>query len=234
MYPDQGHSAAESLSAKETQMAENKRNFDNDAASWEDNPMRVGLTEQIVAAITNRIVLSSDMDVMDFGCGTGLISRGILPFVRSVVGVDSSPGMLEVFKRKAAVSGLCGIGCRLVNIDNGDVLSGSYDAVVSGMTMHHINDLRPLFAQFYSVIVQGGYLCIADLDPDGGEFHADAAGVFHNGFERDVMRQLCTGAGFEVVGQTTAAEVTRPSPGGELRRFTVALTVGKKDAPRRN
>jgi 2-polyprenyl-3-methyl-5-hydroxy-6-metoxy-1,4-benzoquinol methylase len=211
-------------------MAENKRNFDTDAASWEDNPMRVRLAEQIVGAIADQIVLTSDMMVMDFGCGTGLISRRILPFVHSVVGVDSSPGMLEMFKRKAAEGGLGGIGCRLVHIDNGDVLSGNYDVVVSGMTLHHVHDPKPLLDQFYQVISPGGYLCIADLDPDDGEFHADATGVFHNGFERGFLRQSFIDAGFDVVSQTTATEVAKPSRSGEARRFTVALTVGKKSA----
>ena len=210
------------------QMTENNRNFDNDAASWEDNPTRVRLAEQIVVAITDQIVLSSDMDVMDFGCGTGLISRRILPFVRTVVGVDSSPGMLEVFRKKAAAEGLGGIGCRLVDIDKGEALAGRYDAVVSGMTMHHIHDLKPLLMQFYSVLSPGGYLCIADLDPDGGEFHADSTGVYHNGFERASLRQTFIDAGFDDVSQATAAEVTKPSRGGAMQRFTIALTVGIK------
>jgi SAM-dependent methyltransferase len=211
-------------------MSGEKRDFDRDAAAWEDNPARVRMAERIVDAVTGLIVLTSEMNVMDFGCGTGLISRRILPFVAAVTGVDSSPGMLQVFRKKAFEGGLGGIGCRLADIDKGDELPCGFDLVISGMTLHHIRDTGRLFAKLYAAIVAGGYLCVADLDPDDGEFHDDPAGVFHHGFEREEIRRYFTGAGFDIVGQTTAADITRPSHSGAVRTFTVSLTAGRKPA----
>jgi len=42
----------------------------------------------------------------------------------------------------------------------------------------------------------GGFLSIADLDSDDGQFHEDKTGVFHSGFDRNVMRQYFSEAGF--------------------------------------
>jgi len=46
-----------------------KRDFDKEAASWDEHPPRVKLANDVVRAISNHIVMTSDMDVMDFGCG---------------------------------------------------------------------------------------------------------------------------------------------------------------------
>ena len=46
------------------------------------------------------------MDVLDYGCGTGLLSLFLLPHVRRVVGADSSPGMLEVLRKKLTEGGI--------------------------------------------------------------------------------------------------------------------------------
>ncbi|MBN1576948.1 MAG: class I SAM-dependent methyltransferase [Chitinispirillaceae bacterium] len=210
-----------------------KRNFDKDAASWDANPARVKMAEDIIGAIVRRIVLTTEMDVMDFGCGTGLLSIGLLPFVRSVTGVDSSAGMIEVFKKKAAARGLNGIAARLVDIEKGETLSGtgSYDLVTSSMTMHHVKELPPLFNQFHSVLNSGGHLCIADIDPDGGQFHSDDTGVFHFGFDRNSLRKIFIAAGFDDITHCNVAEVEKPARNGEMRRFTIFLMIGRKRHP---
>ena len=88
------------------------------------------------------------MDVMDFGCGTGLLTMRLQPLVHSITGVDSSNGMLEVFKSKIAKLKLNNVRAVLVNLDNNDTLAGNYDLVVSNMTLHHIKEIEPLFDQF--------------------------------------------------------------------------------------
>jgi len=209
-------------------MTEEKRDFDKDAASWDENPGRVRIAERIFQTIVNRIVLSTGMEVMDFGCGTGLLSIRLLPFVKSVVGVDSSPGMLEVFRKKVLTSGLGAISAQLIDIDKGGTLEGMYDLVTSSMTMHHIKDVPSLLEQFHSVLKPGGRLCIADLDGDNGEFHENPAGVFHNGFDRNEMKALFVESGFADVVAETAAEVEKPGKDGGIRRFTMFLVTGKR------
>ncbi len=82
---------------------------------------------------------------MDFGCGTGLLTLNIQPHVRSVTGVDNSPGMIDVLERKIGDSGLDNVRVLCVDIEKGERLAGSYDLVTSAMTLHHIRDIGPLF-----------------------------------------------------------------------------------------
>ena len=141
-----------------------KRDFDQDAALWDEKPARIKMVKDVAAAISRQIALNPDMDVMDFGCGTGLLTSRIQPLVHSVTGVDSSRGMLDVLNRKIAGLKLHNVKTVFADPDRGDALTGQYDVVLSNMTLHHIREIKPLFAQFHKVIRQAGYLCIADLD----------------------------------------------------------------------
>lgn len=210
-------------------MNSEKRDFDKAAASWDKNPSRVKLAKDIADALTSRISLTPDMDVLDFGCGTGLFTLHLQPLVRSVTGIDSSQGMLDILKMKIAEQNLNNVKTLLLDLEKGDILSGAYHLVASNMTLHHIKEIRPLFDQFYRIMLPAAYLCIADLDLDKGQFHEDNTGVFHLGFDRAALRKVFTEAGFDKVTDITAAEVVKPDANGEMRRFSLFLMTGRKN-----
>jgi len=205
-----------------------KRDFDKEAASWDEHPGRVKLVKDIAHAISKQIVLTPEMDVMDFGCGTGLLTIELQQLVHSITGVDGSQGMLDIFNMKIAKLKLNKVNAVLVDLDKGDTLTGNYALVLCNMTLHHIKKIEPLFDQFYKIIAPAGYLGIADLDLDDGQFHADNTGVFHFGFARPTLRKIFTEAGFDNVRDIGAAEVVKPGINGEMRRFTVFLMTGQK------
>jgi len=209
-------------------MNSEKRDFNKDAATWDENPGRVKMAESVFQSLNNNFKFLKNMDVMDFGCGTGLLSVQILPFVNSVTCVDSSTGMLAVLNSKISALKLSGIYTQKVDIDNGGTLTGKYDVVISSMTMHHIKNPAPLFKQFQEILKPGGFLCIADLDPDNGKFHDDNTGVFHEGFDRDRMKSLLENAGFGKIIDFTAAEISKPDEIGKMNNFSVFLIIGKK------
>jgi len=209
-------------------MSDEKRDFDKEAAAWDEHPARVQLAGDVTAAISRQVVLSADMDVLDFGCGTGLVTLRLAPLVKSITGVDSSRGMLNVLVAKVAKQDVTNVRTLLLDLEAGDALSDEYDLIVSNMTLHHIREVGPLLARFYKAISPGGHLCLCDLDLDDGLFHDDNQGVFHPGFDRAILRRVFMDAGFEDVRDTTAAEVTKPTRLGGLRRFTIFLMTGLK------
>lgn len=211
-------------------MNSEKRNFDKEAASWDEAPGRVKAANDIADAISKEVLLTSDMDVLDFGCGTGLVSLRLQPLVRSVTGVDSSKGMLDVFKEKIKSRNLTNVRTQYLDIGQGYSLEGSYHLIVSSMTFHHIKEIRPVLDQFYKISASSGYLCIADLDPDEGKFHDNNDGIFHFGFDRAALRRNFMEAGFEDIRDRTAAEIIKPVPDGGTKLFTVFLMTGRKRA----
>jgi ubiquinone/menaquinone biosynthesis C-methylase UbiE len=165
---------------------------------------------------------------MDFGCGTGLLTLQLQPFVHSITGADSSKGMLDMLRAKLAKLTMHNVRTVLIDSDKRNTLAGSYDLVVSNMTLHHIKEIEPLLAQFHRITAPSGHLCVADLDLDGGQFHDDNTGVFHFGFSRPKLRKTFAEAGFSNVQDTTAAEIAKPAKNGEIRRFTVFLMTARK------
>ena len=208
-------------------MNRQKRNFDSEAQAW-DKPGRINLANDIATALMEEVRVDPSTAVLDFGCGTGLLSLRLQPFVRCITCVDSSSGMLEVLRGKGEGKGLTNIVIKHVDLDAGDTLEGRFDLVTSSMTLHHIAEIGPLLKMFYLITNPGGHLCIADLDPDGGRFHASSEGVFHNGIDRDALHRMFVDAGYGYIKASTAAEMAKVGPDGETRRFTIFLMSGRK------
>ena len=206
-----------------------QRDFNKEASSWDENPVRVKLVQDVANTIKEQVELTNKMDVMDFGCGTGLLTLQIQPFVNSVTGIDNSEGMIKVLNSKITALELNNVKSLLVDLYKGDILAGNYDLIVSNMTLHHIKDIDSLLNQFYTILKPGGYICLCDLDSEEGKFHNDNTGVFHFGFSREELKNKYIKAGFKNVTETTAAEVTKPNIDGELQTFSIFLVTGQKN-----
>jgi ubiquinone/menaquinone biosynthesis C-methylase UbiE len=205
-----------------------KRDFDKAAAAWDEEPRRLKLASDVADSIAEKIQLNSSMDVLDFGCGTGLLTLKLQPLVRSATGVDSSQGMLDILKAKVKCLGITNVETLYRDLDKGDVLNGSFHLVTSCMTFHHVKDIQKLLNTFHKIILPDGYVAVADLDLDDGRFHEDSTGVFHHGFDRDLLQQNFAEAGFGDVSCRTATSVFKPTANGCSREFTIFLMTGRK------
>ncbi len=181
--------------------------FDQAAATWDLAERRVALAHGVVAAISARVPLSQEMAVLDFGCGTGLVTLDLASRVGSIAGADTSSGMLKTLAEKAATQGT---PVRLIALDaagTGD-LDGPYDLIVSSMTLHHVADVPALFHHFIRALRPGGRVALADLDAEDGTFHDATVTIQHRGFPREQIRSWLKDAGFQEIHLGTAT-VTR-------------------------
>jgi len=206
------------------------RDFDREAAFWDEEPGRVHLAEDVAEAIVREVPLDREMDCLDFGCGTGLLTLLLAPWVGTVTAVDSSPGMLAALNGKIVRLGWTGVKTRLADLDGGDSPGGPYHLAASSMTLHHIRDVPSLLLRVHAALHPGGWIAVADLDADEGRFHSDNQGVFHFGFERSSLAGDFAAAGFRSVRTVTAARVPKRTKEGDIREFTIFLMTGKKPA----
>jgi ubiquinone/menaquinone biosynthesis C-methylase UbiE len=204
-----------------------QRDFSREAATW-DTPPRVKVANDIAGAMRKAVTFSPAMDVLDFGCGTGLITLQLHPYVRSITGIDSAQGMLDVLQHKVAVQHLSNVHVQYADIEKGDTVQGKYHCIVTSLTLHHIAHIDRVLKIFYNILHPSGCLCIAELDPDQGMFHDSTAGIVHNGFDRAALQQQLEASGFTAVQVQTAAAVTKPCIDGTMRTFTVFLMTGIK------
>jgi len=159
----------------------------------------------------------------------GFLALQFQPLVRSVTGIDSSPGMLAVLEEKVRSQHLMNVTTRCIDLEHGDRFEGQYDLVMSSMTFHHIRDVRRVLEILLRVLKPGGTLAIADLDCDNGKFHDTPEGVFHNGFDRCIMKNHFEAAGFTQVRNRTAAIVQKEFSSGKILPFSVFLMIGRRE-----
>jgi ubiquinone/menaquinone biosynthesis C-methylase UbiE len=207
---------------------ENKTDFDKMAAEWDANPMRVKLANDVADTIIREIAPTHDMDALDYGCGTGLVTLRLEPFVKSVTGADSSSGMLKVIQGKVKSRGLRNVHTQLVDFEHGGKVEGKFHLAVSSMTMHHVQNPADFLKQMYDLLTPGGIIGVADLDKEDGAFHDDNKGVLHFGFERANLRGLFEKAGFRDIRDVTATTVVKGIEGKPKREYPVFLITGKK------
>lgn len=207
--------------------------FDKEAAVWDADPRRVKLANDVADAIIREIKPAKDMDVLDFGCGTGLVTLRLQPLVRSITAVDNSRGMLAVLHDKVKKQGLVNVHPRLVDFCQRGTLNCGFHLVISSMTMHHVEDAPGLCRFWFDHLLPGGWLGFADLDTEDGSFHGDNAGVFHLGFPRPAVQELLSHTGLRKIRITTATSMVRETTGKEPREYTLFLAVGRKPGNKR-
>ena len=204
--------------------------FDQAAATWDDNPARIALMKAVGQGILEDARPTKAMEVLDYGCGTGLVGLFLLPHVRSVTGADSSNGMLEVLRKKIVDGGLDNMKTIRLDLEHAAPPEDRYDLIVSSMVLHHIANIGPVLAAFHGLLRPQGIVCIADLDTEPGLFHdaQAAASVYHHGFDREKMLAQLVRAGFGSVRDRTAHTIRRPVASGGERDFPVFLMTAAK------
>jgi 2-polyprenyl-3-methyl-5-hydroxy-6-metoxy-1,4-benzoquinol methylase len=183
--------------------------FDNAAADWDKGDLRQRIAYETSETILNTIALRPEMDLLDFGAGTGLLTYRLAPSVRSVTAVDTSAKMLEILQSKSTPEHLIKTECRdITQIP----LEEKFDGIISSMAMHHVEDTGAFLKTLRDHLRPGGFIAIADLDKEDGTFHAAHGndGVFHFGFEREALKALAENCGFTDVRFDTALTVEKP------------------------
>lgn len=205
-----------------------KRGFDAKAATWDEEPRRVQLAREITLSILQEVPLADHMNVLDYGCGSGLVTLGIQPHAGLIIGADSSIGMLEVLKQKIREQGIDNVATQLLDLTSSESLHGDLDLVISTMTMHHVSDVEALVTSFVQALNPGGWLALADFETEDGSFHDDPVGVFHHGFDQSYIHNMLTRCGCINVRVIKASTVRKLSSYGDERLYPVFLAVGQK------
>ncbi|MFT5434787.1 MAG: putative TPR repeat methyltransferase [Myxococcota bacterium] len=195
--------------------------FKDKAVDWDERPVPTRISEGVGAALLKAVILSPDMHVMDFGAGTGLLASHVAPHVERIYAVDISAAMLEKLAAKPSLQGKVKTVCR-------DILKTplgtSVDLIVSAMAMHHVADLGQLVQAFADHLPTGGVIAVADLDSEDGSFHpSNVEGVFHDGIDRETLRDHLKASGFGDIDFVTAVTIDKNE-----KRYPIFLVTAVK------
>lgn len=94
---------------------------------------------------------------LDAACGTGRHGAHLSSLGHTVIGVDSSPGMLERAREKVPAAEFHEADLHALPLRDDSV-----DLVVCGLALMHVPDLDPVLREFVRILRPGGQLVISD------------------------------------------------------------------------
>ncbi len=201
--------------------------FDEKARTWDEDPAHVERAQIVAEAIRAHIPLGKEMQVMEYGSGTGLLGLALLPDIGALTLADTSEGMLGIVREKIAALGTTNAHTLLLDLTSDPPPDDRYDLIVTLMTLHHIEDTDMILRRFRTLCSSGAHLCVVDLDREDGSFHGSGF-TGHHGFDRRELAAAARRAGFHPVAFETVHEMTRETENG-TQRFTLFLMTARVD-----
>jgi len=202
-------------------------NFDERAKDWDSDPKKVERARVVADAIRSAVRLSTNMNALEYGCGTGLLSFALQENLGQITLADTSQGMLDVLSEKIATSGVTNMHPVRLDLSTDLVPAEKYHVTYSLMVLHHIHDAKGILSKFYDVLEPNGYLIVADLDEEDGSFHTDGTTDVHLGFGQSELQKWVEDAGFGDVRFSIVYEIKKEIDGKE-KTFPVFLVVAQK------
>ncbi|KAF9872216.1 hypothetical protein CkaCkLH20_10308 [Colletotrichum karsti] len=175
---------------------------------------------------------SKSVRLLDYACGTGLISRALIQYTTHCVGIDISENMVAAYNARAENQGLSADEMRAYQgnlTDPADpdpaAFSGArfrdFDVAGVGLGFHHFADPELSAKRLVERLRPGGVFVILDFLPhekmDNGL--PAASTVMHHGFSEERMRAIFEQAGAVMgVGMVTIMAI-----GMDIAMVTVML-----------
>ncbi|MEQ8175415.1 MAG: class I SAM-dependent methyltransferase [Syntrophomonadaceae bacterium] len=121
--------------------------------------------EKDAALVMERLGMSLQHEVIDFGCGTGAFVLYAARACRKIYGIDISPSMLDLCDKKVKAAGLDN-----VELHNAGFLTYHHqgppvDFIVSTAAFHHLPDFWKVVAlrRMHDMLKAGGRLYLFDV-----------------------------------------------------------------------
>jgi len=147
-------------------MGSSSRFWDRIADRYSKRPVADEASYQKKLQIT-RSYFRSEMDVLEFGCGTGSTAISHSPFVRHIQAIDISSKMIEIAKGKAAKAKIENISFEQLTIEVIRIPDQSLDAVLGLSILHLLEDKEGAISKIQRMLKPGGLFvtstsCIGD------------------------------------------------------------------------
>ena len=165
-------------------------------------------TPKLLANTISRLATADRLDILDLGCGTGLMGEELRPLKRTLTGVDLSPNMLERARQR-------GIYDELIAQDLIKYLAAqrhAFDIAVAADVLAYIGDLSSVFGGLRQALRDRGLFCFSVERVDEGDFVL--RGTLRYAHSIDYLRALAQQHRFIV--ETVETHVLRQDAGADI------------------
>jgi ubiquinone/menaquinone biosynthesis C-methylase UbiE len=202
--------------------------FNELAREWDNEPRRIERAKAVADEIINKVPYLSAKSGFEYGCGTGLLSFNLQPYLKKISLGDNSEGMLAVVEKKITKSNISNMHIIKIDLTTDELPNEKYDLIYTLMTLHHIIDTDEVLKTFYKLLNPSGYICIADLEEEDGLYHSMSKDfIGHNGFNRlDLSNKLKNNGYFNINSEICYEEVKKIENGE--KKFLIFFMMAQK------
>lgn len=129
--------------------------WDRIAKRYAKRPVADEAAYQQKLAVT-REYLQPDMELLEFGCGTGSTAIAHAPYVRHIRAIDVSSKMLDIARARAATAKVTNVSFEQATIEGIDVADQSVDVVLGLSILHLLDDKEAAIAKVFRMLKPGG------------------------------------------------------------------------------
>lgn len=201
--------------------------FDDEALNW-DTDLRRKRAKILSERISEGLYKTCEMNALDFGCGTGLLSFYLSDKFKSITCADLSEKMLEVLDEKIEISKTNNLNTLSIDKLYSGQFDKKFDVIYSSMVFHHIKDISNEINKLYRLLKDNGSLIIIDLDTVDKLFHSeDDSFDGHDGFERNEISSAFEDCGLKNISIKTVYSGQKIVKNNRVN-YSLFLIKGKK------
>ncbi|UPK91515.1 hypothetical protein LCI18_002450 [Fusarium solani-melongenae] len=186
-------------------LSENQAYFNKIAGEYDQrNAGAIAQLERDIEQKTAFIGVKQGARLLDYACGTGMLSRVLAKYTSEIIGIDLSKDMVGVYNAQAKSQGLSRQAYQGNLADPADPSAPGFsdakffdfDIAGVGLGFHHIDKPDLAAKRLAERLKTGGVLFIIDfvaheMDPE----FAAGRGITHHGFTEEQIKDMFEGAG---------------------------------------
>lgn len=121
-----------------------------------------GHLDAIETLVSMSSVKDSDV-VLDVACGPGIVACEFAKVAQHVTGIDVTPAMIDVAKKRQLELGLSNTSWKLGNAENLPFANDTFDVVTARYSFHHLLAPSVALQEMIRVCKPGGRVLVADV-----------------------------------------------------------------------
>jgi ubiquinone/menaquinone biosynthesis C-methylase UbiE len=136
-------------------MTQSARFWDKLAEKYERQPVSDEESYQKKLEITRRY-LEPEMDVLEFGCGTGSTAIAHAPYVKHIRAIDISTNMIDIARSKAEAGGVTNVDFSRADLEGLSAPEQSLDVVLALSVLHLLENRDEAISRVHKMLKPGG------------------------------------------------------------------------------
>ena len=205
--------------------------FDDKARQWDSNPVHFQRSEAIARQITSNISLQPEMNALEFGAGTGILSVLLKDQLNHITLMDNSIEMVKMINKKTGDLYIRNFTPVHFDIEKEEYKSEPFDIIYSQMVLHHVSDIFLVLTRLTSLLKINGFIALADLYPEDGSFH-DGEFNGHYGINPEEIKSMLQNLNYSDISYEKCFTIEKTYESGVTKQFPIFLIVARKVAQR--